>query len=127
MATSKVRDPDITTPGWKRSDTWPFEEDFGSPKWLRRMRLSRAKLGLRRELCGFNVCPECRVAHTAMTVSCRGCGHTAKIAFKDELEIDDIVLKALGYDESDFKYAPGKGPDDVGTRKEAPSSGVAEV
>ncbi len=118
------RDPDLVSlnSSWQRKSDWPFEEDFQSPKWHRRSKRSDRKVQIGRELYGFVTCPECGVMHTAPTVSCRGCGHKAEITEERRAFVEEQVTKELG-DGSEFKYAPGKGPDDVLTTQAALEEG----
>jgi hypothetical protein len=70
------RNPD---PDYVRPEDWPYEEDWGSPKWEERMKKSRAKTAARRQKYGFGKCPECGAVHTNLTVTCRECGYQPEI------------------------------------------------
>jgi hypothetical protein len=98
------RDPDLVNPNWKRPDDWPFEEDHGSPKWDRRIKRTYRKADIGRQKWGFQTCPECGVMHTALTITCRGCGYQVPITEEQKAEAERLVTEELG-DGSEFKPA----------------------
>lgn len=61
-----ARDPDHVSryPDWVRPPSWPYEEDWSSPAWERRMAAVYAKAAEETEQFGFVVCPSCKTAHT---------------------------------------------------------------
>lgn len=67
-----------SNPNWKRPKDWKYEEDWDSPAWRDRMRKREAEWAVERKKFGFSKCPECGERHTALTMTCRGCGHRAK-------------------------------------------------
>jgi hypothetical protein len=71
------RDSQLVNPNWKRPDDWPYEADFDSSAWKRRMREIQNEVQLRREKFGFVTCPQCETGHTGKTLSCRGCEYKA--------------------------------------------------
>lgn len=58
-------------------DQWRHPEQWRSPVWQAKMRLSSARAARRRREYGFIKCPECGVGHTNYTLTCRECGHKA--------------------------------------------------
>jgi hypothetical protein len=65
-------------PGWKRPPGWVYEEDWGSPAWIERMRIANEERQRRLLRYGFHDCPACGVQHgPGMTLTCRVCGHKA--------------------------------------------------
>ena len=78
------RNPDLVNPGWERPSDWPYEEDWGSPAWKRRMAETHAASMKLREEHGFLDCPKCRVFHTAKTLACRVCDYRVLLPSKEK-------------------------------------------
>lgn len=90
------RDPDLVNPDWERKDDWPFEEDWQSPKWKRRDKRTWRKIQIGRDLYGFATCPECRTDHTALTITCRGCGYQVPISDEQKAAVEKQLTEELG-------------------------------
>ena len=90
------RDPDLVNPDWDRKDDWPYEEDFNSPKWKRRMARSDRRIAIGRELFGFGKCPKCGVQHTALTITCRGCGYHPEISDEQRAAVERQITEEMG-------------------------------
>ena len=80
------RNPDDINPKWNRPADWPYEYDFGSKNWDKKIAEMDARGREVREKYGFIYCPKCGTGHTSKTCYCRGCEY--KLNWK---EIEDAT------------------------------------